>query len=164
MKQKPHEKECYEPIKAKLEEILKMKFGDNFHLEITADKEFSNKLKAEVPSHREIIFSFFKDIRPDITGFVKEDSSVQFIVIEIKNKPIKLDDIFQIKKYAVLFNAKHALLVSSYEIPEEIKRLNKVTNPYLLSGGYGYEHIIIVHYDAKKEHLGEWYEKNPFED
>ena len=64
----------------------------------------------------------------------------------------------------MLFNAKHALLVSSYEIPEEIKRLNKVTNPYLLSGGYGYEHIIIVHYDAKKEHLGEWYEKNPFED
>lgn len=53
------ERRLYEPVKTSLSEALKTKFGE-FHLEITADKSFSNKLKAQVGSHRDIIFVFLK--------------------------------------------------------------------------------------------------------
>jgi len=155
------EKQLYEVIKEKLEEILKVKFND-FYLEITADTGFSNKLKSEIPRGREIIFNFLKKARPDITGFVKENSFSYFIVIEVKNTSIELDDIYQTKKYAQLFGAKYALLISTNEIPEEIKRLDKTIYPHLLSGGYGYERIVLVHFDINRKEFVEWYEKNPF--
>lgn len=121
------EREYHEIVKTKLEELLRTKF-DNFHLEITADKKFSNKLKAEISPHgyRDIIFHFLKHAAPDITGFIKGGHSSDFIVVEIKREAIKLDDIYQTRKYAELFNAKYALLISAKEIPEEIKRLSKV--------------------------------------
>jgi len=154
------EKQLYEVIKERLEEILKAKFND-FYLEITADTGFSNKLKSEIPRGREIIFNFLKKARPDITGFVKENSFSYFIVVEIKNSSIELDDIYQTKKYAQLFGAKYALLISTNEIPEEIKRLDKTINPDFLSGAYGYR-IVLVHLDINKKEFVEWYEKNPF--
>jgi len=160
-KEKLKEKQLYEVIKEKLEEILKAKFND-FYLEITADTGFSNKLKSEIPRGREIIFNFLKKARPDITGFVKENSFSYFIVVEVKNCSIELDDIYQTKKYAQLFGAKYALLISTNEIPEEIKRLDKTIYPYLLKGGYGYERIVLVHFDINKTEFVEWYEKNPF--
>ena len=154
------EKQLYEVIKERLEEILKAKFND-FYLEITADTGFSNKLKSEIPRGREIIFNFLKKARPDITGFVKENSFSYFIVVEIKNSSIELDDIYQTKKYAQLFGAKYALLISTNEIPEEIKRLDKTINPDFLSGAYGYR-IVLVHFDINKKEFVEWYEKKPF--
>ena len=160
-KEKLKEKELYEMIKEKLGEILKAKFN-GFYLEITADTGFSNKLKSEIPRGREIIFNFLKKARPDITGFVKESSFSYFIVVEVKNSSIELDDIYQTKKYAQLFGAKYALLISTNEIPEEIKRLDKTIYPYLLKGGHGYEQIVLVHFDINKEEFVEWYEKNPF--
>jgi len=161
-KEKLGEKGLYEAIKKELEEILKAKFND-FYLEITADTGFSNKLKSEIPREREIIFNFLKRARPDITGFVKEKSFSYFIVVEVKNSSIELDAIYQTKKYAQLFGAKYALLVSTTEIPEEIKRLDKAIYPYLLKGGYGYERIVLVYFDVDKKEFVEWYERNPFE-
>jgi len=64
------EEKYYESIKEKLEELIKRKF-DEFYLEITANKHFSNKLKAKISRKRDIIFSFLKEAAPDITGYVK---------------------------------------------------------------------------------------------
>jgi len=155
------EKQLYEVIKERLEEILKAKFND-FYLEITADTGFSNKLKSEIPRGREIIFNFLKKARPDITGFVKENSFSYFIVVEIKSSSIELDDIYQTKKYAQLLEAKYVLLISTNEIPEEIKRLDKAIYPYLLEGCYGYERIVLVHFDINKKEFVEWYKNKPF--
>jgi len=158
------EKQLYKVIKEKLEEILKAKFYE-VYLEITADTGFSNKLKSKIPKGREIIFNFLKKARPDITGFIKENLFSlfsYFIVVEIKSSSIELDDIYQTKKYAQLFGAKYALLISTDEIPEEIKRLDKAIYPYLLCGGYGYERIVLVHFDINKKEFVEWYEKKPF--
>ena len=157
------EKQLYKVIKEKLEEILKAKFYE-VYLEITADTGFSNKLKSKIPKGREIIFNFLKKARPDITGFIKENLFSlfsYFIVVEIKSSSIELDDIYQTKKYAQLFGAKYALLISTDEIPEEIKRLDKTINPDFLSGAYGYR-IVLVHFDINKKEFVEWYEKNPF--
>ncbi len=125
------------PVKAKLEEILGAKFS-NFRVEITADKRFSNELKAQVGMHRDIIFAFLKDAAPDMTGYVKGDYSSDFMVVEVKAEKTRLDDIYQTRKYADLFEAKYSLLVSTEEIPEEIKRLSRVVATLLLRAGYGY--------------------------
>ena len=152
------ERGYYEPIKTKLEELIGTKFS-NFYLEITADKKFSNKLKTEISPNRDIIFHFLKEAAPDITGFIKGEYSSDFIVVEIKNEEIKIDHIYQTKKYAELFNAKYALLVSTKEIPEEIKRLSKVVYSLLSSGGY---RTTLVYFDAERGDFVEWFEKNPF--
>lgn len=158
-KDKNKEKDYYKKIKERMEELFKSKVGD-VYLEITANG-FSNKLKEQIPDNRHLIFSFLgqKGVRPDITGFTKEN---YFIVMEIKNEEIKLDYVYQLKKYAQLFDAKYAFLVSTFEIPAEIKKLDKIIFPYLLSGGYGYERLVLIHFDPDTGEFIEWYEKNPF--
>jgi hypothetical protein len=163
-KKKVHgEREHYEPLKTKLKELIGTKFS-NFHIEITANKNFSNKLKAEISphGHRDIIFNFLKEAAPDITGYIKGEYFSDFIVIEVKGEKIKIDDVYQTRKYAELFNAKYALLISTKEIPEEIKRLSKVVYP-LLSCGHTYERITLVYFDAERGDFVEWFERNPFE-
>ena len=158
---KKEERKYYELIKAKLESFLKTR-TDNFHLEITANKKFSNKLKAEVRPHRDIIFLFLKEASPDITGFIKREYSSDFIVAEFKKEKIKLDHIYQTRKYRDLFDSKFAFLVSLQPIPEEIKRLHKATFT-LLSSPSIYHAFILVHFDEKSGNFVEWYPENPFE-
>jgi len=154
------EREYYETIKERLEELLRTRFS-NFHLEITADKEFSNKLKAEVGQYREIIFYFLKEARPDITGFIKGEYSSDFVIVEVKLGKLKLDDIYQARKYAELCDARYALLISTEEIPEELKRLSKAV--YSLLSLPAYKHLTLVHYDEEAKKFSQWFEKNPFE-
>ena len=118
------EKDYYKPIKETLEKLFRSKIkGDIVYLEITAYGNFSNELKRSIPNNLNIIFTFLKgkEFAPDITGFVKKEYYSEFIVVEVKDEPIKLDHLYQIKKYAELLNAKYALLISTHEIPEEIK-------------------------------------------
>lgn len=85
-----------------------------------------------------MIFAFLREAAPDITGFVKKDSASprEFIVVEVKTTPIKLDDIYQTRKYAELFDARYALLISTSEIPEKITRLSRVVVPLLMLPAY----------------------------
>lgn len=158
---KKQEKEYYEIIKAKIEELLKTK-SNNFHLEVTADKKFSNKLKAEINRNRDIIFRFLREAPPDVAGFIKGRYSSDFVVLEIKKDTIKLDYIYQTKKYADLFNSKIAFLISLKPIPEEIKRLHRVTHELLSFSSY-HRTFVLVHFDDKINEFVEWYPENPFE-
>ncbi len=122
----------YPIVKNWLEELLKQPFTDH-HLEITAHGKFSGVLKMQIPQQRDIIFTFLREAAPDITGFVFKDHMLEFIVVEFKTGPIKLNDIYQTRKYAELFDAHYALLVSTEEIPVEIIRLSNVVSPYLFA-------------------------------
>lgn len=77
------ESDYYQPNRNCLEAILRAKFKE-FHLEITARKRFTNVLKSQVSQHRDIIFHFLRETAPDITGFVKEEYSTDFVVAEVK--------------------------------------------------------------------------------
>jgi len=158
---KKQEKEYYPIIKAKLEELLKRK-NQNFYLEITANKKFSNNLKAEVREYRDIIFHFLKEASPDITGFINSKYSSDFVVIEFKVENIRLDHVYQTRKYIDLFDAKFAFLVSLRSIPEEIKRLHKVTYQ-LLSASGTCRAFVLVYFDEDTGEFNEWYPENPFE-
>lgn len=156
------EGDYYPIIKTKIENLLKAK-SKKCHIEITANS-FSDKLKNELlrtQGHREIIFYFVKKARPDLTGFIEGEYSSDFLIVEIKTKKIELGDVYQTREYAELFNAKYSLLISTKEIPAEIKGLSRAT-PNLLLSGYGYEKIVLAHYDNEKEDFVEWFEKNPF--
>jgi len=155
------ERQYYEIIREQLNTLLGNKY-DSFHIEITADKRFSNVLKSEIGQYREIIFYFLKEAAPDITGFIKKQYSTEFVVVEIKRNAIKLDDIYQTRKYAELFDARYALLISPMEIPEEIKRLHRVV--YSLLALPAYKTLTIVHYDEETTDFVEWFPSNPFEE
>lgn len=160
-KMKEREKEYYELIKFKIEDLLNTRIN-NFYLEITANKIFSNKLKAKIQPGRNIIFQFLKEVAPDITGFIENKYSSDFIVVEIKNEKIKLDHIYQTKKYKDLFDSKFTFLVSSEHIPEEIKRLDKAAHS-LLSSSSIYQAFVLVYFNDKIKEFVEWYPENPFE-
>jgi len=83
------------------------------------------------------------------------------VVIEVKNEEIKLEHIYQARKYAELFDAKFAFLISTEEIPEEIKRLARVVN-YLLSLP-AYRRLTLIQFSEKINALTDWCPENPFE-
>jgi len=154
------EEEYYIPIKTKIEELLSDRVN-NFHLEITANKKFTNELKAEIGQGRDIVFKFLKEALPDITGFIKSEHFSDFIVVEFKKGKIKLDDIYQTKKYRDLFDAKFEFLISLEPIPEEIKRLHKVLYE-LLSTPHYLHAFALARFNEKVVKFVEWYPENPF--
>jgi len=154
------EKIYYGPVKKKFDELFSSK-GETY-LEITANKTFSNKLKKEIPDYKQLIFYFLDQVAPDITGFIKRTYGTEFIIIEVKDEVIKLDHIYQVRKYAELFDARFAFLVSTHEIPEEIKKLSKIIFPYLFALP-AYRRLTLVQFDKNTNQFIDWFEENPFE-
>jgi len=161
-KRKKKEEEYYEIIREKLSKLFKEK-GVNVYLEVTSRGVFSNKLKSKIPRGKEIILLFLRKVAPDITGFVEGTVLPGFIVVEVKGSKIELDDIYQLKKYADLFEARFAFLVSLEPIPVEIKRLQEVL--YLLTKlkcGIIYHAFVLTHFDRNNKEFVEWFNENPF--
>ena len=116
------EESLYQPIMKTLKRVFSC-LGE-CHLEITADKRFTNKLKRHFSKDTLYIIrveGFF----PDLTGFVKTQYTTDIITVEAKAKHITIKDIFQAKNQAEIFDAKYALLVSPKMISEEIRRFVK---------------------------------------
>lgn len=154
------ESEHYAAVRTYLEDSLREKFP-GLHLEITATRRFSNKLKSHVGQHRDIVFHFLRKAAPDITGFIPGRYSADFVVIEIKGKVLKLDDIYQTRKYAELLDARYAVLVSTAEIPEELKRLSKAVHSLLLLPAS--RTMALARFDSESDALCEWFPRNPFD-
>lgn len=158
MRAKALERDLYPSVKAWLEELLRQRFA-TVHLEITAKRKFSNVLKQQIDQGREVIFYFLREAPPDLAGFVREASGLRtFVVVEVKREPIRLDDIYQARKYAELFDATIALLVSPHEIPEEIRRLSRAVHGLLAVPAY--KDLTLVRF---VDGTGvEWFPKDPF--
>src|SRR5216683_852505 len=159
----PHligERALYESVKVWLERLLEQNYA-SVRLEVTAYKQFSNVLQSQIDPYRELVFAFLKEAAPDITGFVKKDSSSlrEFVVVEVKTGPIKLDDIYQVRKYAELFDARYALLISTCEIPEKITRLSRVV--YSLFALPAYKQLTLVRFEDNGSRCT-WFPDCPF--
>lgn len=154
------ERDLYKPICEDLKKLFLDKFG-GIHLEITHDGKFSNDLKAEFD--RDILFFFKQRLYPDLTGFIVKDSSKRFIVVEVKDRILKIQNIFQVKMYAEFFRARFCFLISSKPIPEELKRVLR-ERPHV-GIGYVYELIFLAQYHREKKRIlsYSWFPKNPFD-
>jgi hypothetical protein len=156
------ERELYEWIRYKLEEMFKNKFT-NCHLEITSNGNFSEEIKSKVPDYHDIIFSFLKKKNsPDLTGFVKEQYTTEFITVEIKKDVITLEDVYQAKRYADLFRAKYGFLITTKSIPTEIKRLCQKINILYIAGTGAT--LKLGEFDTERKEIQEnkWFPEPPF--
>jgi hypothetical protein len=117
------ERELYEPIRKALEDYLSEYLGKCI-LENTSDGLTS----AIVPCLDDFVVLYIerrkREQRPDLTGSFETDrGNKNIIIVEIKRRIQKIDDIYQAKKYAELFDVTYAFLISSEKLPETIKRL-----------------------------------------
>src|SRR5208283_1745486 len=86
-------------------------------VEVTA-AGFTEKIKEAIPEHRNIIFSFLKSSRPDITGVISDNTGANHLMVaEVKTTPLELKDVYQTKRYKDLLCAPYAFLISTQEIP-----------------------------------------------
>jgi len=158
-----NENELYKSIKNCLQKRFRAEFL-NCHLEITSNGKFSEEIKSKVPNYNDIIFSFLKKKNsPDLTGFIKEEYSTNFITVEVKNDVITLEDIYQAKRYAELFSAKYSFLISTKPIPTEIKRLcQKIPILYIM--GTAYASLKLGEFDIERNDILEekWFPESPF--
>src|SRR5215469_9383800 len=109
------EANLYQPIRERLEELFATK-AKQCYIEITASKGLSEKLKSKIPPHREIVFAFLKK-RPDLFGFVENQYASDLIIVEVKERIEKLDDIYQAKLYKEVFDARYGFLITTQPIP-----------------------------------------------
>src|SRR6266566_8175979 len=168
VRMKAREREFYPTIKMKLEDLFRSRWGEKLkelHLEVTADGRFSNTLKARIPTGRDIIFVFLRAAPPDIAGFINLQkngySSLELVVAEVKLEELKLEDIYQVHKYADLFDATHVFLISLQQLPEEVKRLSNVVLP-LLKLKFGSVTLAMATFGEESQTFVEWFPANPF--
>lgn len=155
------ERRYYPIVRDWLEDLLKQRFGF-CHLEITANKNFSNDIKAHILQGREIIFHFLRQTAPDITGFVDRSRGSGFVVADVKTRTITLEDVYQVKRYAELFSASWGLLLSTKEIPEEFKRLHSIA-AVTFSTLTGHGQITLGWLRGQdREWIPEWFPGDPF--
>lgn len=148
------EASLYEPVKKALHDALQP-IG-KCYLEISARSFISNNLKA-VLTDSNLFLNLFERYIPDIMGYVEEEHAKPVIVVEVKPSEIKIRDIFQVKQYAQVFDAKYALLISPEPLPEEIKRILKAKNQLLYHQTYRQIFIGLFNEQTGKIDENSWY-------
>ena len=149
------ESELYEIVMSKMHNLFRSK-GIPVSFEITASGLLSDEMKKGL-SDIQLFFIESRRKRPDIIGYNKD---LGYIVIEVKDKEIDLDSIYQLKVYSDLLMARFAILISTKPIPERVRRyFSKVFIPR----NFGLDwHVFLVYFDPERGEFMEWYERDPF--
>ena len=154
------EKDWYDPVQAKLVEQL-VGVVDDFYLETGATKGFSERVKVAIPAGREIVFSFLRR-RPDILGYVDRAYSKDLITVEVKEKSLTIEDIYQAKMYKEVFGARYGFLITATAIPEALKRLCKQNYQIQHSSHDDVYSFLAIAEFHRAGGFVEWFEDNPF--
>jgi len=155
------EKDWYGPVEAKLGEQL-FALADSVYLETGATKGFSETVKAAIPQGREIVFSFLSR-RPDILGYINREYSKDLITVEVKEKSLTIEDIYQAKMYKEVFGARYGFLITAAPIPEALKRLCRQTYPIQHSSHDDIYSFLAIAEFHRAAGFVDWFEENPFE-
>lgn len=159
------EQALYEPVLKDLDSHFK-KIGDP-HLEVTGKgKKPSERLKKRLDDFSLYLITSERFI-PDIMGYVVTSKSETYessdiIVVEVKAKKVQVKDILQARGYGTVFDAQYALLISSEELPEEIRRF--YDRRYGLAVHRGYERVKVGRFDDLYQRVVDWYPEPPFKD
>lgn len=134
---------------------------EEFYLETGATKGFSETVKAAIPEGREIVFSFLSR-RPDLIGYVTREHAKDLLTVEVKEKALTIEDLYQAKMYKEVFAARYGFLITAAPIPEALRRLCKQTWPILHSAADGaYSFLVIAQFHPAGGFI-DWFEDDPF--
>jgi hypothetical protein len=148
----------YEPVLIELKRLFES-VGVTASLEITATTGARDKVaQAIVPGH-DILFAFLNGNRPDILGV---DDKRRWIVAEIKDGGIGLEEVYQAKKYKELFSAPFGFLVSATRIPTRLRRLCEVRPAILRSSDDYRAFLVLAQFDPDGRNFVDWFPDNPF--
>jgi len=116
------ERDLYEPIREALKLQISTCVGFDCVLEDTS-REITPNIRARIDDLAFFYIEKDKNL-PDLIGYFEvERGRKNIIIVEIKKKIHKIDFIYQTKKYAELFDAKYALLISFEKPQDRVKRL-----------------------------------------
>jgi hypothetical protein len=139
--------------------------SNTVRVEVTA-AGFPEKIKEAIPEHRNIIFSFLKSSRPDITGVISDNNGGHHLMVaEIKTSPLELKDVYQTKRYKDLLCAPYAFLISTQEIPIALKRVCSLNPPAMLSSvGDPFGFLALARFFDNAREFHDWFPQNYFAD
>ncbi len=120
----------YEPI---VKALCKKYATYYHHFEITSNRQPSDTMKNVLELPEILYLGKFEKVFPDIMGYYSTGIEQRpsdalptimtgIVVVEVKPRRIKVSDVYQIKKYAEIFHARDALLVSTEEMIIEVKK------------------------------------------
>jgi hypothetical protein len=160
--QATRESDLYEPVKQALEKLLAA--STDIHVEITANG--ISKVSQRRLDDAAFLFLKSEKTQPDIMGYLLEEVSPfglelakrghrATVIAEIKNDEIRIPDIYQAKRYAEVFDADYAFLISSEDVSEDVKRFVR-NRPNVLKYQHtdGPREIIYGHYESKSKQIG----------
>ena len=158
------EKDLYEPVRQALRQRFAKK--GECHLEVTATG-ISQDIKRLLDDSAVYILET-ENKKPDLLGYVvvrfeSGSESRRLVVAEVKKASLTLDDIYQVKMYAEMFDARHAFLISPAGFKEARRRFLRQRWSVLSIGGT-YEHITVMRLleDGSLELDEELCHSNPF--
>ena len=128
-------------------------------LEITATTGASDKVAQAIVPGLEILFAFLSSNKPDILGV---DDKRRWIVAEIKDGGLGLEDVYQAKKYKELFSAPFGFLVTAAPIPTRLRRLCEVRHSILRSSDDYCAFLVLAQFDPGRRNFVDWFPDNPF--
>jgi len=140
------EEALYQPIKDALNKVFSA-FGECY-LEISKTG-ISEEFKKELDNFA-IFYIRIDRQYPDIAGFLQTENAKEFITVEVKKRVSKMEDIFQAKRYAEVFNATYGFLICQ-SIDEEVKRFLK-ERPLICSRSRGNQ-IIIAQFEESSKNI-----------
>ena len=150
----PHESEIYERVRTALLDRFEPK--GECYLWVTANK-IPEEVKEFLDTDALMILSAQKR-RPDLTGYIIVEKphpsiSKRVIVVEVKDSSPSLEDIYQTKKYADLFSAEYAFLISTERLTTIRWRFLQ-GHPHMLKFGVAYWNIAVMYLqeDGTLEH------------
>lgn len=157
------ESDYYEPVCDALQTRFEERVDGNIHLEVTGSGTYSNRLQAQIPSGREMIFEVIgRGSSPDVAGFIERESTTDFIIVEIKpDRMSNLKPVYQCQRYVDLFRAQHGFVVAPAAISEKIRRLCQLTG--VLYQDSTHSHLSIAEFDEEHGFFSNWHKEDPFE-
>jgi len=114
------ENDLYKPINIFFKEKLADNLGVDIYIEET-HRTISDKIKEQFPMIQEVanVYSY----KPDLIGIVNIKGKASLIIIEVKDDPLKLPDLYQAKRYSEIIGADYSFLLSPFNFTKEDHQL-----------------------------------------
>jgi len=148
------EKDLYPDIVNWLDRYLKDKY-EGYNIETTFEThkrridQFLNEKEKDIILPKEIIGL---PIKVDIVSILRKENKLEFVLVEVKDKPLDLKDLGQLWGYTQLINPMESFLISSKGLGSLLHIFNVLKREDLLRYGKKWEKFMkIAKWDIRKK-------------